>query len=112
MRPGTIRTWVGGFAAGLLLLTMAARCTPEAHADASDAIAFATQYGAGVCTTLDAYPSFGGLVGISRAIVETGGLSYRDAGMAIGYAVQEICPRHTGLLMRFVAVYGGKGAMA
>lgn len=77
--------------------------TGTAKADTSDALAYAAEYGPAVCLTLDDYPSLGGIVGIAKAIVEQTGMTYHDAGQAIGYSVSEICPRHMGLLARFIA---------
>jgi hypothetical protein len=99
------------FLAVLLLLatTAAVGCallilsTGEAKADPSDALAYAAEYGPAVCITLDDYPTSSGIYGISRSIVEQTGMSWRDAGTAIYDSVNEICPRHMGLLMRFVA---------
>lgn len=77
--------------------------TGTAKADSSDALAYAAEYGPAVCMTLDDYPTFGGIIGIGRAIVDQTGMSYHDAGQAIGYSVSELCPRHMGLLARFIA---------
>ena len=80
-----------------------AMSTGTAKADSADALAYAAEYGPAVCMTLDDYPTFGGIIGIGRAIVDQTGMSYHDAGQAIGYSVSELCPRHMGLLARFIA---------
>lgn len=79
--------------------------SPKAKADVDDAAyAYAATFGGAVCNVLDKYPTFDGVVGIGQAIVEDGLSSYQ-AGEVIQVSVQEICPRHLGLLNRFVAVY-------
>ena len=86
--------------------------TGTAKADDSDALAFAAEFGPGVCLTLDEFPTFGGVIGVSTAIVNRGQLSYRDAGAAIYYSVSEICPRHLPLLLRFAAANTHKTPVA
>lgn len=86
---------------------------PKAKADVDDAAyAYAAVFGDAVCETLDDFPSFDGITGIARAIVKDG-LSAFQAGEVIQVSVTEICPRHQGLLDRFVAVYApGSGRAA
>lgn len=86
--------------------------TGTAKADNSDALAFAAEFGPGVCLTLDEFPTFGGVIGVSTAIVNRGQLSYRDAGAAIYSSVSEICPRHMGLIMRFAGANTHKTPIA
>jgi hypothetical protein len=96
----------------LLMMFMAAMgcavlilSSPSAKADVDNAAyAYAAQYGSAVCNVLDTYPSFGGVIGIAKAIVKDGLSSYQ-AGEVIQVSVEEICPRHQGLLDRFVTVY-------
>jgi len=112
MRPGTIRTWLGGFATGLLLLASLVRCGGVAHADPSSvSVAYAAIYGEVLCKVLDDHASFGGLIGISQAITEQGLTDYQ-AGEALALSIDEICPRHSGLLDRFIAYYGPSGVAA
>lgn len=86
--------------------------TPEAKADVDQAaLAYSAIFGDAVCSTLDDYPSFDGIIGIGQAIRDDG-LTLFQAGEVIQISVQEICPRHTGLLKRFVATYGSKGVAA
>ena len=86
--------------------------TGTAKADDSDVLAFAAEFGPGVCLTLDEVPTFGGVIGVSTAIVNRGQLSYRDAGAAIYSSVSEICPRHMGLIMRFAGANTHKTPIA
>ena len=99
-----------GLAVTLLVALMAALGTvvyaASAKADDSDARAYAVEYGPAVCSVLDDYPSFDGIIGIGSAIVERDSLSAYDAGAAIGYSVRFLCPRHAGLLAQFVSAYG------
>lgn len=55
-----------------------------------------------VCTTLDSYPSFPGIVGVAKAITEDGFTAY-EAGEVIYLSVAAVCPRHLTLLDRFIA---------
>lgn len=87
--------------------------TPQAKADVDDAAkAYAMVYGQAVCSTLDDYPnSLDAVIGIGQAIRDDG-LTLYQAGEVIQISVQQMCPRHLGLLKRFVAVYGSKGVAA
>lgn len=76
---------------------------PHAKADPDpDAavVAFAAHYGSAVCETLDDFPSSAGILGVGEAIHDQG-LSYRQAGQVIWLSVDDICPRHRGLVDRF-----------
>ena len=102
MRPSTVRTWVGGFATGALLIGSLVRCTGTAHADAAQD--YEALYGSAVCMTLDDYPSVSGMLGIMQSIVEDGLTEYQ-AGEVVGIAVHDRCPEYTGLARKFVARY-------
>lgn len=104
----------------LLMIVMAALgcavlilSSPKAKADVDDAaFAYAATFGGAVCNVLDKYPTFDGVIGIAKAIVDDG-LSSFQAGEVIQVSVTEICPRHQGLMNRFVAVYApGSGRAA
>lgn len=94
-----------GVIAGSLITAGTVFLAAPAHAD-STAEAYAEMYGAeAICPTLDSYPTFSGILGIGEAIVDSDGLTYRQAGEAIGIAVLRYCPRHTALMMRFAGEY-------
>lgn len=104
MRPSTVRSWVGGFATGSMLIAAVVHCAP-AHADVDNAaLAYAERYGSAVCSTLDSYPSFSGIAGIIQAI-ESDGLSGYQAGEVVALSVVNLCPRYDGLLQRFINTY-------
>nr|WP_207949637.1 hypothetical protein [Mycobacterium eburneum] len=73
-----------------------------AHAD--PATDFATRHAADVCSTLDAFPTVPGLIGVMQGVADTG-LSDRDAGAAVAESVIRVCPAHRHLLDEFVAMY-------
>jgi hypothetical protein len=99
-----------GLAVTLLMALMAALgvvgYAASAHADVDGAAtAYAETYGGAVCSTLDSYPSFAGIIGIVQAI-EHDGLSAYQAGEAVSLSVVNLCPRYDGLLARFINAYG------
>lgn len=104
-------------AVALLLIVMAAfgvivmlLSTPQAKADPDSMVyAYAATFGSAVCETLDSYPSFGGIYGITDAITDDG-LTYYQAGQVIAVSVTEICPRHTALVKSFAASSAGSHA--
>jgi hypothetical protein len=108
-----------GLAVALLMaITAALGCavlilsSPQAKADVSDAsFAYAAVFGDAVCSTLDRWPSFDGILGIGQAIVKDG-LTIAQAGEVIELSVHEICPRHLGLMDRFIATYAPSAANA
>ena len=83
---------------------------PPAHADDSDVLAYAANYGAIVCDVLDGHSSVGGVLGVIEGVQEHGGFTAFDAGRVVGLSVAEICPRHTALMRRFIAAYQGVAA--
>lgn len=84
------------------MLGAAVYFSAPAHADVDQAVInYAARYAPAVCSTLDDYPTFNGIVGIGQAIVEDG-FTYRDAGQVIALSVATECPRHAALLKRFV----------
>ena len=102
----------------LMAVTAALGCAvmilsaPKAKADVDHvAFAYAAVYGDAVCSTLDQWPSFDGILGIGEAIVDDG-LTTAQAGEVIAVSVMEICPRHSGLMDRFIARYAPSAANA
>lgn len=90
-------------------LAMAAFITaPTASADepSTAVVAYVAYFGGIVCDVLDDYPTPAGIIGIAQAVQDDGFTSY-EAGQVIGLSVAEICPRHTGLMLRFANAYGG-----
>jgi hypothetical protein len=77
----------------------------KAHADPLDNYAVTNAYA--ICSTLDSYPTFPGVMGVGQGIVQDTGWTYVQAGRVIGEAVYASCPRHLALLDRFAATYGG-----
>jgi len=99
------RTTVRAFSLGIIcggFLTAGTIAAFPAKADTDSMVfAYAATYGSAVCSTLDSYPSFEGILGIGQSIIEDGMTGYQ-AGEVIGVSVIEICPRHMGLLNAFV----------
>lgn len=85
--------------AGTLVFAFPAKAEPDASV-----VAYAATYGAAVCSVLDDYPTISGVIGIGQAITEDG-FSMYQAGQVIGLSVLEICPRHTGLMNRFMDAF-------
>lgn len=97
---------------GLLVVVLAAlgylylaAYAPTAKADVTDpqVIAYTAAFGGVVCSVLDEHPSVPGAYGVAAGIHEDSGMSLFQAGQVIGLSVAEICPRHTGLIQRFIA---------
>lgn len=100
MRPRKLRrVLITGASVAALTVTAFGYAT---QADADPALDYASLYAGAVCSTLDEYPSIAGVTGIGQAIHEDG-LSFYDAGRAVGIAVAVECPRHQPLLDAFVA---------
>jgi len=96
-------------AMGCILMILS---TPTAKADIDHvAYAYAADYGDAVCSTLDSYPTLAGVSGIGQAIRDDG-LTLFQAGQVIEISVHEICPRHLGLLDRFIQTYSPRSAIA
>ena len=95
----------GGLIGGGLMSLAIARADTDNAANA-----YAAVYGSAVCSTLDSYPSFAGIIGIIQAI-EKDGLSAYQAGEVVGISVSEICPRHMGLIARFGSEFSGNGSV-
>ena len=88
-----------------LLAALGVLAAPNAKADNDPVVyAYAAQYGGIVCQVLDDHTSVSGMLGIGEAIMEDGLTAYQ-AGQVLAVSVTEICPRHTGLLMRFVNTF-------
>ena len=108
-----------GLGVALLMAFMAALgcavlllSTPQAKADVDDAAyAYTAIFGDAVCSTLDRWPSFDGITGIGQAIVKDG-LSTFQAGEVIALSIEEICPRHTGLMNLYIARFAPSAANA
>jgi hypothetical protein len=102
MRSSIVKSFALGIVTGGFLTAGIVAAVP-AKADPSGAsVAYAAVYGQAVCSTLDDYPNYSGIVGIAQAIVDDG-LSYRQAGEVIAVSVIELCPRHLGLIKSFAA---------
>ena len=106
--------FMDGLAVALLMLTMmflgVVVYAASAKADADPAsVAYAAEYGPAVCSVLDEYPTFAGMMGISQAIVKDG-LTVGQSGEVIALSIDDICPRHLGLLARFIHTYGSSAA--
>lgn len=112
MRPSTIKSFAlgvitGSFVtAGGILAAAPAKAEPD-----SMAYAYAATFSGAVCSTLDDYPSFDGIIGIASAI-EDDGLSAYQAGEVIGLSIAQVCPRHTRLMVQFISRYGDTEAVA
>lgn len=79
---------------------------PAAKADSEAAQAYAWEYGPAICSVLDDYPTFNGIIGIGKSITDNSSLDWSAAGEAVAIAVLDLCPRHTDLLRRFVMRFG------
>jgi len=111
MRTSVVRAYALGIVTGSFLTagTLALALPVKADIDRV-VIAYASQFGDAVCTTLDEYPSFDGLLGIGQAIIEDG-LNAYQAGQVIALSVVEICPRHLALVQA-AATYPQQGQIA
>jgi hypothetical protein len=52
-----------------------------------------------ICSTIDAYPSVGGVMGVTEALIKDG-LPGDSAADVLNYSVKTYCPRHWPLLMQ------------
>jgi hypothetical protein len=109
VRKTTVRAFSLGIVAGAFITAATFSAIP-ARADTDSAVyAYAASFGGIVCSTLDEYPSFSGIIGIGEAI-STDGLSMHQAGQVIAVSVIEICPRHLALVKAFVNSNTGAAA--
>lgn len=104
------------FAVACLMLVLAALgcavlilATPKAKADDVEpaVVAYAALYGGIVCDVLDQHPTVSGVAGVADGITEESGFTQFQAGEVIGLAVTDTCPRHLGLIRRFIATNTG-----
>lgn len=96
-----------------LALAAAAVTAPAASADepSPQVVAYAAYFGGIVCDVLDDHASLGGVQGVIQG-VQADGFSAYEAGQIVGLSVAEICPRHIGLLKRFINAYSDAGVVA
>lgn len=95
------------FRAAALAGIVAVFAAPAATAEPSSlVVAYTAHYGGVVCDVLDQYPSISGVLGVMQGVQNDGFTAY-ESGEIVGLSVAEICPRHTGLMLRFIDVYGG-----
>jgi hypothetical protein len=92
---------LGAMLAGATLGTGIAKADPVGE--------YATIAAPAVCQTLDQFPTIAGVSGVVQGIMDDTGFTAYDAGLIIGASVYGLCPRHIGLIERFVAVYAGDG---
>lgn len=94
---------VGAIIAGLLLLL----ATPADADPGTDrqVRAYAADAAPVICSVLDDYPTISGVAGVLQGIKTDSGLTDFQSGQVIAIAVQASCPRHVGLLQRFVDTY-------
>ena len=104
MRSAVVRGFALGVITGSFLTAGLAVAVP-AKADDAVAYAYASRYAGAICLTLDEFPSAEGILGIGSEIVKDGLTSF-EAGQAIFYAVDDVCPRHMGLLRSFATSSG------
>jgi len=90
------------------LLGAAVYFSAPARADDNDSVVYAytATFGGIVCSTLDEYPSFAGIMGIGQAMIEDGLTGYQ-AGQVIATSAIEICPRHIALVRSFADSHSG-----
>ena len=93
------------------LLGAAVYFSAPARADANDSVVYAytATFGGIVCSTLDQYPTFDGILGIGQAMTEDG-LTGFQAGQVIATSAIEICPRHIALVRSFADSHSGATA--
>ena len=73
-----------------------------AHADTTDQI---------ICTTLDEYPTVGGVLGVALGLMDDGGYSAYAAGQKIAAAAITTCPEHLPEVLAFADTFAdGNGA--
>jgi len=85
--------------------------TAAAKADPNPVYDYAVAHSDAVCTVLDEYPSFDGIVGIGLGIHDAG-YTFEQAGQIIRYAVDTRCPEHTGLLGAFIRANTPRGHLS
>ena len=61
--------------------------------------AYVAMYHDAICSTLDSYPSYAGVMGIAQVIHDDDGFAYDDVADIINSAVENHCYRHWGLLV-------------
>jgi len=104
IRKTTVRAFSLGIVCGGFIAAATIAAVP-AKADTDNAVyAYTATFGAIVCQTLDTYPTISGVIGVGEAIAADG-LSMHQAGEVLMMSATEICPRHLGLLERFVDSY-------
>ena len=87
------------------LLGAALYFSAPANADEDRVVyAYTATFGGIVCTTLDEYPTFAGIIGIGQAISEDGLTAYQS-GRVVAMSAIEICPRHLPLVRAFADSY-------
>ena len=100
-------------AAAAALLALAVLTAPTAQADdpSPQVVAYAAYFGGIVCDVLDDHASLAGVQGVIQGVQADGFTAY-EAGQIVGLSVAEICPRHIGLLKRFINAYSDAGVIA
>lgn len=96
------------------LLALAVITAPTASADddpSPQVVAYAAHFGGIVCDVLDDHASLGGVQGVIQGVQADGFTAY-EAGQIVGLSVAEICPRHIGLLRKFINAYSDAGVIA
>lgn len=93
-----------------LILGYALYGASDAHAAPDQAVInYEARYAEAVCSVLDQYPTFAGIVGIAQAITDDGFTAY-EAGQVIAMSVSDVCPRHTDLVRRFIVRFSTAGS--
>lgn len=98
-RARLINRTLTGLTIGALL---AAASMPVAKADGyltNAEIAYVAMYHDAICSTLDSYPSYAGVMGIAQVIHDDDGFAFHDVADIINSAVENHCYRHWGLLV-------------
>lgn len=88
-------------AAVLVAVSLPVFVGPAAHAAPADADAwrsFAMTHRKKICIFIQRHPTHDGLVAAIRNIAAESGMSGRDSGMALGFAVAGGCPQYMQLL--------------
>lgn len=91
---------------GIGLALMPIAFAAPAHAD-QVAVIYAETYSAAICSTLDEYPTFNGIIGIAQVMMDDG-MTGTQAGEAMYLSVASDCPWHEPLLLRFGRYYGSE----
>ena len=107
------RTTVKAFALGIItgaFITAGTVAAIPARADTDSVVfAYVATFGGIVCSTLDQYATFDGIIGIGQALAEDG-LTGHQAGQVVAVSAIEICPRHLALVRAFGDTYGQTNA--